>query len=1197
MADQTRHGQRSDKICRNFQKGLCHWGNKCHKTHIYLPPEACITEMQPRPEKPQPPRKVPATVLCTAPDGTVFERETCKLGAVGLCTRGDRCQNAHIIEPSADESGTMDNPEGRTNVVSNRPSPQEASGNASEEVCAGASSQKSDQVCRLYFRRRPCYKMPCKFSHDILDLAKLPADDELVLQHAGEIRTALEHHGQVSAAGDVPPHLSSLQAIADTVKKRPRKPPKKPSALMKSAARETVLNNSVQRKASDMQQGAGASHGEPISQGKPIELGGRHNSRELRQEHAAVEESDDSTADATYHSAQETNHSTTVRGHVAQPTLKPCFDFIHGRCQRPYCRFSHNVDVQRMREEFQQRKDKSSSVEAQKPVESGAHPLRHSCRDCDIASTASTQPTFHSDRSQRASSSGMGQDPPTGRASRVVSRKHEPAVPPGLGYNTRGGPCATESKPPPEIMNITVLDSTKVTFGPGFLITHIATGFECPQIILENVPSTAVPAFITSRLEVFGKVTAVVPSDSSPGDSTIAYKVTFSSGHAAAEAAEALNGSDILGAAISARVVEQRSTSLGRGTLYDGDVLFKLPTPTQIGYIGYPTEELAQKAMALARSSSVGFSRITAELYQGIPTVGTYNVRFHGLPPTFTTDDLKKHFVDRLKTSSHEDKRDGKRHTRRRGKGTEHRADREREEAAGPTDEEKCEGVMLQRAKYQSLNGAIHGLCRMLEDYDEDVSLNVLSPPYGKFVPVWAHFTDPQAAAKACEALHRFCPRFTNKERIFAHHIKSLRYALPPYIFDVLAHDIDLLRSYIQDDEGTSISVIDRRSPAAPTAPVTLKLVSHSMPSLTKAKKAFDRLLRGEKVTDDGHIVWSDFFGGQAGASFLRELEQKYPKVKISSDPLRRTLALFGAQEERDRVREEIIIKARYLKSRLTHKYTIPGHLIGSFMREGLVTLQEELGRENVWVDLTNQKLVVRGEEDAQKVAQLAVLHSRQHAPHRAWRGEAGCPVCFSELSHPVTLSCGHTWCKDCLTGYLNASVSNKSFPLTCLANEARCSQPISLFIAQRLLSTEQFDAVVNAAFTAYIQERPTEFHYCPTPDCPQVYRKPSPKTKSALQCPSCLVRICPHCDMEYHDTVSCQDHNSEDELLFEEWKMGHDVKDCPNCKVPIERSAGCNHMTCISCKVHICWACLATFSRSGEVYDHMRAIHGGIGL
>ncbi|TFK89909.1 hypothetical protein K466DRAFT_415089 [Polyporus arcularius HHB13444] len=734
----------------------------------------------------------------------------------------------------------------------------------------------------------------------------------------------------------------------------------------------------------------------------------------------------------------------------------------------------------------------------------------------------------------------------------VAGRGNDPQVPPGLGLERmlpsgRDEETAEQS----ETVTITVHDSTKVTFSSGFGVAQVITGFESRQIILANLPPTVVPLDITTMLQsTFGEVVAVIPGESNT-EGSVVYRVTFAQADAAAEAAAALHGSSLFGVRVTARVAAKKSTGIGGGTLEDGDVLFELPTPRLTAFIGYETKEQADRAIVLGDRKEIKGMLVSASRYQGIPMVGAYNVRFDGMPPDTTVKDLERFG--------------------------------------------KFESHMFARPKYSSMSGAIQGLRYKLLQLDERVTVNVLPPPYRKMFRLWAHFSDEQVAAVACENLHGFCPHFTGKQRIFAHHIKSLSYNLPPDFFDILAYDINLLRSYCVDDKGTSISVIDRRHYAGPTAPVFVKLVSRDMPALSKLKAAFDRLLRGEKVTENGHVVWDDFFASPAGIAFLADLERFHPKVRINRDPRRRTLALFGQEPQRGRAREDILARAKLLKARRQRRYPVAGDLIGVFMSEDVCKLQSELGHDNVWFDLTHKELVVRGDEDAQKVARLAVNHTRQRRQRRATRADAGCPVCFGEVSHPITLSCGHRWCRACLVGYMHASVDNKTFPLKCLGDDAKCSHCIPLATAQQLLDPDEFDAIVRASFTAYVQARPDEFHYCPTPDCPQVYRKT--KRNTVLQCPSCLIRICPHCDTEWHESGSCQDRDPQEDYLFEQWKGRHDVKDCPSCKVPIERMAGCNHMTCVSCKTHICWACLATFPTSQEVYDHMRAIHGGIGL
>ncbi|KAI0646443.1 hypothetical protein C8Q79DRAFT_1090245 [Trametes meyenii] len=1228
--------RKSDEICQLYQKGLCTFGDRCYKAHVFLLPQSCITQVLPRPKRPSTPKKIPATISWTAPDGTVSEREVCKLGAVGLCPKGaESCRYVHITQEQIDSFNT-----GRGNDRSSAGDSVPVIAAASQTSSAGPEEltqishetepsttsvgekgrpNDSRQVCRLYFRRRYCYKLPCRYSHDVLDLSGLPPDDELVIAHADEIREALAKQGRKTALGapETPSPKVNEQSIVDTARKRLKKPPKPgtsgfelPSQPSSSRIPRPGSNPTERRLQEAVEQ---TSRKDLSSIRKPSEhSNSKHISEKSREKQKIVQATDAESSDTTYYSVETNVDPAGNTVYVAQPTSRPgqtadlpCFDFIRGRCYRPNCRYSHDVGVERMRQEFRENTRLSAPVGRSGERESRAN---HRRQPSPVARTAAGRPN--------PTQTSRDTLTPDGRQSNAVrfapsgARGGAPALPPGLGLEGRAPKPAqpTQSRAAPESITITVLDATKVTFTSGFAITHVTTGFECRQIELGGVPAFIVPASVSAELGVFGDVMAVVAIDSAENGSATTYRVTFSSGQAAIDAVTTLDGVELFGAKISARLTEKKATALGGGTLYDGDVLFELPTPYQIGFVGYPTEELALKAIALAATSQVGYTRITAEMYQGIPAVGAYSVRFLGLPTTFTVDDIEKHFVDRLDADEKEKKRNPRHKRKGKSQGETEKEKRGLEETA-----EKCEGVMIQRAKYQSTHSAAQGLQRMLKDFDEDVSLNMLPPPYGKYVRVWAHFTSPDAAARACKALHRYCPRFVGKSRIFAHHIKSMRYKLPSAIFRVLAPEIDLLRSYMHDDEGSSISVIDRRASLGPAAPVTVKLVSQSMAKLTEAKVAFERLLRGEKVTENGQIVWNDFFDGKAGAEFFEELEKTFPMVLINRDPRRRTIALFGTPDLRERVRTEIIARVRLVKSQLIHRYPVPAPFVPVFMSEHLVTLRKELGHENAWFDITHKQLVVRGDEDAQKVAQLMVLDAQKRSPSHVSRRAAGCPVCFDQVSQPIILGCGHSWCKTCLTGYLISSVDNKSFPLTCLADGARCSHPISLTIAKRLLSVEDFDAVVKAAFTAYVQQRPKEFYYCPTPDCPQVYRAVVPDNKSkgkgkgkargvpgvpsALQCPSCLVRICAHCNAEYHETVSCQDRNPEDEALFETWKTGHDVKNCPSCNVPIERLAGCNHMTCESCKIHICWACLETFKTSGEVYGHMRSIHGGIGL
>jgi len=461
-----------------------------------------------------------------------------------------------------------------------------------------------------------------------------------------------------------------------------------------------------------------------------------------------------------------------------------------------------------------------------------------------------------------------------------------------------------------------------------------------------------------------------------------------------------------------------------------------------------------------------------------------------------------------------------------------------------------------------------------------------------------AHFSSPSVAKTASHHLNGRRPYFIGKGRLIARHVQALSYTLPFDAYDKLASDIAWLRrSFWARGRGAALSVVDRRAERLqdPSLPVFVKLSAEDIGELGHLKSEFEKLLHGEKVVHDGKVVWDGFFERPIGSAFLYELERNNPGVSIQKSIGRRTITLFGPMGKRQYIRRAILDKIARIRAQQIRIIPLAGRLIGLFMSAELMDLQKDLGHENVVLNLLRRTLTIRGNDMAYDAVQRAVrdVQKRQIGGRRDDIVE--CPVCFNQVISPIKLQCGHSWCRSCFANYLVAAIDNKIFPLTCLGQEATCSQPVSVAVARDVLNADDFDRVINASFFAYVYSRPDEFHYCPTPDCPQIYRSAPPDT--ILQCPSCLARICPSCHTEAHDGMSCANRDMEGEKLFKEWMETHDVKSCPGCKASIEKVAGCNHMTCTQCQTHICWVCLEMFPKAEGIYDHMRAAHGGIGL
>jgi len=161
------------------------------------------------------------------------------------------------------------------------------------------------------------------------------------------------------------------------------------------------------------------------------------------------------------------------------------------------------------------------------------------------------------------------------------------------------------------------------------------------------------------------------------------------------------------------------------------------------------------------------------------------------------------------------------------------------------------------------------------------------------------------------------------------------------------------------------------------------------------------------------------------------------------------------------------------------------------------------------------------------------------------------------------------------------------------MGNEANCNIPISIPVIQRFLLPQQYEHLINVAFSTYLDHHPQDFKYCTTPDCTQIYRA---NTKTMLKCPSCFAEVCSSCHEEAHEGMTCDERRArkvqEEEQLNDHWATIHGVKRCPSCRVWIEKIEGCNHMTC-RCGAHVCWICLQVFPEN-QIYRHLGDVHGG---
>lgn len=263
--------------------------------------------------------------------------------------------------------------------------------------------------------------------------------------------------------------------------------------------------------------------------------------------------------------------------------------------------------------------------------------------------------------------------------------------------------------------------------------------------------------------------------------------------------------------------------------------------------------------------------------------------------------------------------------------------------------------------------------------------------------------------------------------------------------------------------------------------------------------------------------------------------------------------------------------------------------------KEALRRIREEEERREQ--ERRQQKLERQAREQAQREKQRLELLNQLRQD-----GISMCTICDASIDDTefVRLPCHHAYCKNCLTQLLDLALKNKS------TTGLKCPQPSCrhLFDIAEIQAIagqdhqEKITSFLDAKMEEWLSTQPGLRH-CRTPNCPFTYLNET-NSRAPIRCPRCRTLFCANCTLHHAPSQSCEQVEAEvarasdssyAERATVEWKRTH-TKPCPQCHAPIERSEGCNHMTCKKCRYEFCWLCSIRWPGYNQ---HACPTHGNI--
>lgn len=196
------------------------------------------------------------------------------------------------------------------------------------------------------------------------------------------------------------------------------------------------------------------------------------------------------------------------------------------------------------------------------------------------------------------------------------------------------------------------------------------------------------------------------------------------------------------------------------------------------------------------------------------------------------------------------------------------------------------------------------------------------------------------------------------------------------------------------------------------------------------------------------------------------------------------------------------------------------------------------------------------------------------------------CPVCLEAKAHLILLTnfCKHEKfiCLVCAINYICEEIKSQR-EIKCFYPKCKCILDVSDILRINGTKSNEYCEILSQKLL-----KGMDIRYCAKKGCENGQLL---EDKSILmKCSSCKTKTCINCNVQWHVGMTCKQfkisiHGKAAKQLEKEISLNENfIKKhcilCPNCKLPIQKNEGCNHLTCltsngkIGCNHEFCFIC-----------------------